>query len=94
MYTEIGKKIRILRKQIDITQAELAEQSGISTAFLGHIERGTRIMSINTFCKIIKALNCTADELLGGITQAGSTGTSREIDSIIADLQALKKRFE
>ena len=43
-YTEIGQKIRQTRISHSYSQEQLAELSGISTAFLGHIERGTRAM--------------------------------------------------
>ena len=45
-YQAIGKRIRVLRKQNHMTQAELAEKVGISTSFIGHIELGTRIASL------------------------------------------------
>ncbi|KAI4446243.1 hypothetical protein C823_000761 [Eubacterium plexicaudatum ASF492] len=34
---------------------------------LGHIERGTRIMSLETFVSICEALDAGADELLWGV---------------------------
>lgn len=36
-------------------------------SFLGHIERGTRIMSLETFVSICAALDTGADELLWGV---------------------------
>jgi len=52
MYKAIGKKIHALRKLKKMTQAELAEKSGISLSFLGHIERGTRVLSVATLVSI------------------------------------------
>lgn len=48
-----------------MTQAELAEKSDISLSFLGHIERGTRVLSVHTLIKISDALDCSVDSLLG-----------------------------
>lgn len=48
-----------------MTQGELAEKSEISLSFLGHIERGTRILSVETLIHICDSLNCSADHLLG-----------------------------
>ena len=45
-YSQIGKRIRQVRKIKDWSQDELAKKCGISMSFLGHIERGTRIMSL------------------------------------------------
>ena len=64
-YTAIGKEIRLKRLLCGLTQAQLAERSGISTAFVGHIERGTRVMSIETLYALCKALELSADRILG-----------------------------
>ena len=65
-YTRIGMRIRQARKIKGWSQGELAKQCGISMSFLGHIERGTRIMSLDTFVNICIALSADADELLWG----------------------------
>lgn len=65
-YTRVGMRIRQARKSKGWSQGELAKQCGISMSFLGHIERGTRIMSLDTFVNICVALNMNADELLWG----------------------------
>ena len=56
-YTEIGHKIRQSRIAHSYSQEQLAELTGISTAFLGHIERGTRAMSLETLVSICSVLN-------------------------------------
>ena len=66
-YTEIGMRIRQARKAKGWSQDVLAKQSGISMSFMGHIERGTRIMSLDTFVNICAALDADADELLWGV---------------------------
>lgn len=67
-YGRIGMRIRQVRKAKSWSQDELAKKCGISMSFLGHIERGTRIMSMETFVSICAALDTGADELLWGIT--------------------------
>lgn len=65
-YSKIGSRIRMVRKAKNWSQDELAKKCGISMSFLGHIERGTRIMSLETFVSICGALDVDADELLWG----------------------------
>lgn len=65
-YGTVGKRIRQIRKMRGWSQDELAKKCGISMSFLGHIERGTRIMSLETFVSICGALDADADELLWG----------------------------
>lgn len=66
-YTKIGMRIRQMRKAKAWSQEALAKKVGISMSFLGHIERGSRIMSIETFVGICEALGVGADDLLWGI---------------------------
>ena len=54
-YGRVGMRIRQVRKVKGWSQDELARKCGISMSFLGHIERGTRIMSLETFVKIGRA---------------------------------------
>lgn len=66
-YSRMGMRIRQIRKAKGWSQDELAKKCGISMSFLGHIERGTRIMSLETFVAICGALEAGADELLWGV---------------------------
>ncbi len=66
-YAKMGMRIRQIRKAKGWSQDDLAKRCGISMSFLGHIERGTRIMSLETFTGICEALGAGADELLWGI---------------------------
>lgn len=63
-YTKIGHKIRQSRISHSYSQEQLAELTGISTAFLGHIERGTRAMSLETLVSLCSVLNISIDYLL------------------------------
>ena len=62
---ELGKNICDLRREKGITQEELAEKAGISTSFLGHIERGSRIASLETLVALCNILKTTPQYLLG-----------------------------
>ncbi len=72
-YGKIGMRIRQLRKAKGWSQDELAKKCGISMSFLGHIERGSRVMSMETFVNICGALDAGADEILWG--EAGLSNT-------------------
>jgi DNA-binding XRE family transcriptional regulator len=41
-YMKIGRNIKRYRHWNELTQEQLAELIGVSTSFVGHIERGTR----------------------------------------------------
>ncbi len=64
-FAAMGQRIKARRKELHLTQEQLAELTGISAAFLGHIERGTRKASLETFCALCEALKVSADYLIG-----------------------------
>lgn len=72
LYKRLGSRVHFFRTQKKLTQEKLAEKVGISLSFLGHIERGTRKASLETFAKLVIALDCSADELLGTGKQSGA----------------------
>ncbi len=58
-----GKKIRSIREDKNITQTKLAESIGISQNFLGDIERGLKLPSVETLIKISNFLKVSIDSL-------------------------------
>ena len=52
-----GSRIQDLRKKNNLTQSELAEKIGLSTNFIGMVERGERNTSVDKIFKLAKAFN-------------------------------------
>lgn len=63
-YSDFGQRVRTLRRSQKLTQEELAEQLGISASFMGHLERGTRIASIDTLVALCNTLKVSPQYLL------------------------------
>lgn len=63
-YKDFGARVRELRRKNSLTQEDLAEMAGISTSFMGHIERGSRIASLETLVLLCNALKTTPEYLL------------------------------
>lgn len=63
-YYELGKRIQLRRKELGLSQESAAEKCGISPSFYSNIERGIKIMSLETFVSICKAFSISADYLL------------------------------
>jgi len=61
---QIGHNIRSIRERRGITVANLAELLGISTAFLGLIERGQRGLAVMKLLNVSKVLNCSLEEII------------------------------
>ena len=62
-YVALGMRIRQARKENHVTQEQLGEICELSTAHIGHIERGTRIPSLDTLFRISQALHVSMDYL-------------------------------
>lgn len=63
-YAAFGEALRTHRKRQHLTQEEVAEKADISASFLGHLERGTRVASIDTLLSLCNALAVTPNDLL------------------------------
>ncbi|MBP3541045.1 MAG: helix-turn-helix transcriptional regulator [Clostridia bacterium] len=63
-YRDMGRKIRSQRKAQGLTQERLAELLDISASFLGHIERGTRVASLDTLARLCNALHISPAYLM------------------------------
>ena len=63
---EIGARIAYLRRENDLTQAELAEQLGISYQAVSSWERGASMPDISKLTDLARTLHTTVDTLLSG----------------------------
>ena len=61
---DLGNRIRSSRQSARLTQEQLAEKMGVCTSFIGHIERGTRVTSLETLVTLCNVLNVSMDYLL------------------------------
>lgn len=52
-----GKRLKELRIQRNLTQSELAEKIGLSTNFIGMVERGERNTSVDKIFKLAEAFD-------------------------------------
>lgn len=59
-----GKKIRRLRRRLEMSQAELAKKVGLTQPAIHHIESGKKGTSIGTLTKLAHALHVEETELL------------------------------
>lgn len=63
-YYEIGQRIRKIRKAQGFSQEDLAEQIGISTTHMSHIETGNTKLSLSVLVALANALKVRTDDLL------------------------------
>lgn len=65
-YRQIGLKIAYYRKLRGLTQEELAEQVGLTPAFIGHLEAPniSKALSLDTLFDIASALDVNPQKFL------------------------------
>lgn len=104
-YKALGKRIKDTRKQSGMTQEKLGELCGLSAAHIGHIERGTRIPSLDTVYRIACELDVGVDRLLfdslrgrGGVLdgiEAALIGKDEaKVKSFLATMKALADKVD
>lgn len=101
-YQDIGKRIKQVRLNRNLTQEKLAEMINILITHMSNIENGNAKLSLPVLVKIANALNCNTDVLLCGnipdnlnatdsiISEMLKDCTNRERTIIIDTVQSLK----
>ena len=82
----LGCRIRKIRLERGYTQQQLGEKTGLGNVYLGEIERGLKMPSLNSFIKILEALDVSADYILRDELTSGSKYI---YDELTEKLQAL-----
>ena len=67
----IGKNIRKFREIKKLRQEDLAEKTDLTTNYIGMIERGEKIPSLETFINILNSLGVSADMILSDVLDNG-----------------------
>ena len=67
----IGRNIRKYRLMKKLRQEDLAEKADLSINYIGAIERGEKIPSLETLIVIINALGVSADMVLVDVVDTG-----------------------
>lgn len=55
---ELGKRIRMQRKSIGLTQEALALVANVDRSYYGAVERGERNVTFTVLCRLCIALQC------------------------------------
>lgn len=66
MNTSIGERIKNRRKELNITQIQIRNATGISSGNMSGIESGKSLPSASALIELSKILNCSIDWILTG----------------------------
>ena len=90
--TALGKKLREARQNKGYTQQTLAEIADIGNVYLGEIERGSKMPSLNIFVKLIEALDVSADYILRDELTSGKEYIYDEITQRLINLTPKQRK--
>ncbi|MBQ3061468.1 MAG: helix-turn-helix transcriptional regulator [Lachnospiraceae bacterium] len=79
----VEERIRQLRKQHNLSQDELAQLAGISSNYMGQIERGEKCPTLDVFLQISLALNVSPVELINDCDSMPATIYTPELNKVI-----------
>lgn len=90
--TELGRRIRESRLRKGYTQQELADRAQIGVVYLSEIERGIKMPSMNSFIKLVEALEVSADYVLRDELSSGKAFVCTEITEKLLELTPGQRR--
>lgn len=89
----LGKRVREVRKEKGISQADLAVKCKTSAQYLSQIENGKKQASLQILITIAEALEVSLDELLVGNQVKNLAEYSNEVARVFEDCSSYEKRI-
>jgi len=62
-----GKKVRLLRRKLGVSQESFADMCGLDRTYMGGIERGERNLGLVNINKVCSAFRISLAELFRGV---------------------------
>lgn len=88
----LGRNLAARRKELSLTQAQLAERLGVDTETLSRFERGKHVPSLLTLERLANVLGSTCGELLAETSQRPSSN-ALTMDTWLAGLSKEDSAF-
>lgn len=88
----IGKYLRKYRQKMGLSQEALAEKTNLSSNYVGMLERGKKVPSLETFIELANALDVSADMLLCEVVHAGFQTKSTLLSTKLEELSPADRR--
>lgn len=88
----IGVRLKEARLKKGFTQKDLSDASDIHVTYISEIERGVKMPSINTFVKIIEALDISADYVLRNNISSGKGYVFNEVTERLKDISPRQRK--
>lgn len=92
-YTIIGKRIKLKRKNRNMTQEMLAEKLGFSVGYISQLERGITHINLDTLSNISDELHCDITDFLTDVTRSNQNFLNTEFMDIFNSLDHSQRKI-
>ncbi|MCR5388885.1 MAG: helix-turn-helix domain-containing protein [Lachnospiraceae bacterium] len=91
-YDNLGPKVKALRLQMDLTQAEVATALKVTPGYVSNVENNRTAMSLRVLIYYARLMNISLDSLIGLIdSDYKSTALDNELLKVIGKLNEEQK---
>lgn len=92
-FSLIGRRIREIRNEKQITQEWLANQVNVNVSHISNIETNKVKVSLSLLVKICNALDTTIDYMLESVYHCPDTTTEKELFNVVKDMKKDKQEI-
>lgn len=96
-FRELGARIALARKELQLTQQQLSEQLGVAQQTMAHYEGGRLKVSAALLPQLAQILNLSLDELLGlpsqRLAKRGPASRLEQQIEIISQMPKTRQKF-
>ena len=92
-YSIIGSRLKQARQRAGLTQQDLAEEAGLSVAFISRVERGSSHINLKRLSEFCKILGVSEGSILNGVSDSSNDYLYEEFDSILKSCSPEKQKL-
>lgn len=85
----LGEQARSAREQAHLTQEQLAERIEVSPQYISDMERGVVGISVQTLCRLCRALGVSSDRILFAAQKDGAAAIAEQCAGLTQEQLAL-----
>lgn len=92
-YKAIGSRVRKARKNVGLTQEQIAEMTEVSAQHISNIEHGKTKLSLPMIISLANCLGVSVDSLLSDVVNRSEVVLAKEINEVFNACDTEQKRM-
>lgn len=91
---KLGQRLRLIRKENQLTLKALSQLSGLSVPYLSDMERSVVNPSVDTLQKVADAYNISVKDLISGVEGLGESSNTNYPEGFQSFLKEYEAQYE